>query len=58
MRTWANLDFSQPGLRGTRDPIIGAHPPECGKFVIRIDDNRDPIVLADILRWVTTSGSV
>jgi deferrochelatase/peroxidase EfeB len=58
LRTWANLDFSQPGLRGTRDPIIGAQPQEKGKFVIRVDDSRDPIVLDDIPRWVTTSGSV
>jgi deferrochelatase/peroxidase EfeB len=58
IRTWANLDFSQAGLRGTRDPIIGAQPPENGKFVIRVNDTRDPIVLTDLPRWVTTRGSV
>jgi Dyp-type peroxidase family len=58
MRTWANLDISQPGLRGTRDPIIGAQPAEQGKFVLRVDDNRDPIVVNDLPRWVTTRGSV
>ncbi|MFM8277836.1 MAG: Dyp-type peroxidase [Cyanobium sp.] len=56
--TWANLDFSQAGLRGTRDPIFGAQPEENGKFVIRINDTRDPIVLTDLPRWVITRGSV
>ena len=56
--TWGNLDYSQAGLRGTRDPIIGAQPVEKGKFVIRTNDTRDPIVLNDLPRWVTTRGSV
>jgi deferrochelatase/peroxidase EfeB len=55
---WANLDFAQPGQRGSRDPIIGAQPKEKGKFVIRVSDTRDPIVLSDVPRWVTTRGSV
>jgi hypothetical protein len=56
--TWGNLDYSQAGMRGSRDPIIGAQPPDSGRFVIRIKDSRDPIVLSNLPRWVTTRGSL
>ena len=55
--TWANEDISTAGLRDTVDPIIGAQPSEGGKFVIRTEDGRDPIVLT-IPRLVTTRGSL
>lgn len=54
--TWANSDFSAAGLRGTREPILGAHPPEGGSFVLRTDDNRDPIILDGIPRLTMTRG--
>lgn len=55
--TWANRDFSTNGLRGTRDSMLGAQPEEGGKFVIRTTDTRDPIVLADLPRFVITRGA-
>lgn len=55
---WANQDLSACGLRGTRDPILGAHPAEGGRFVIRTDDRRDPIVITDLPRLVSTRGAL
>ena len=56
--TWANMDLSAVGLRGTRDPILGANPPEGGQLVIRTADSRNPIIVSDLPRLVTTRGSV
>lgn len=58
MGTWANSDFSTTGLRGTRDPILGAQPEEGGQFVIRTEDVRDPIIVDDLPRLVTTRGGL
>lgn len=58
LATWANRDFSTSGLRGTRDPIIGAHDESGGTFTIRTEDGRDPITLGGIPPWVTTRGAV
>ena len=58
LRVWANEDISTHGLRGTRDPIIGAQPAIGGPFVVRTDDSRDPIVLTGLQRLVQTRGSV
>lgn len=55
---WANTDLSACGLRGTRDPVLGAQPPAGGRFVIRTRDRRDPIVLTDLPRLVTTRGAL
>jgi deferrochelatase/peroxidase EfeB len=57
MGTWANGDFSTTGIRGTRDPILGAQPEAGGQFVIRTDDVHDPIIVDDLPRLVTTRGS-
>lgn len=56
--TWANMDLSAVGMRGTRDPILGANPPEGGQFVIRTPDSRDPITISDVPRLVSTRGSL
>ncbi len=58
MGTWANGDFSTTGLRGTKDPILGAQPEEGGQFVIRTEDVRDPIIVDDLPRLVTTRGGL
>jgi deferrochelatase/peroxidase EfeB len=58
LRVWANDDFATRGLRGTRDPILGAQPGEGGQFVVRTDDSRDPIVMTGLPRLVQTRGSV
>lgn len=57
-RVWVNEDMSAPGLRGTREPILGAQPPQGGKFVIRTEDPRDPIVISDLPNLVTTRGAL
>jgi len=70
LKIWANMDIATAGIRGTRDPIIGAqdwlgaecpsdaHGEWAGQYVIRTDDLRDPIVLDDLPRFVRTRGSV
>jgi deferrochelatase/peroxidase EfeB len=58
LRVWANDDIATHGLRGTRDPLIGAQPSIGGEFVVRTDDSRDPIVLTGLPRLVQTRGSV
>lgn len=58
LRVWANEDLATHGLRGTRDPIVGAQPPEGGHFTLRTDDGRDPIVLTGLTSLVTTRGSL
>ncbi len=57
MQVWANLDIQTRGLQGTRDPILGAQPPQGGKFIIRTEDDREPIEL-NLPRLVTTRGSL
>lgn len=57
-RVWANSDIAAAGLRGTLEPILGTHPDCGGKFVIRMDDLRDPIVIDDLPRLVTTHGGL
>jgi deferrochelatase/peroxidase EfeB len=58
LRVWANGDLATHGLRGTRDPLIGAQPDVGGQFVLRTDDSRDPIVLTGLPNLVQTRGSV
>jgi deferrochelatase/peroxidase EfeB len=58
LRVWANEDIATHGLRGTRDPLIGAQPAMGGQFVVRTDDSRDPIVMTALPRLVQTRGSV
>jgi len=57
-RVWVNEDLATSGLRGTRDPILGAQPDGGGRFVIRCTDTRDPIVSDDLPRLVQTRGSL
>jgi Dyp-type peroxidase family len=54
---WANDDIATAGLRGTRDPILGAQPPEGGRFDIPTDDQRNPVRLT-VPRLVETRGSL
>lgn len=58
MANWANGDLATSGIRNTRDPIIGAQDPDGGSFTIRTMDNRDPIRINDLTRFVTTRGSL
>jgi deferrochelatase/peroxidase EfeB len=58
LRVWANQDLATHGVRGSRDPLIGSQPPGGGRFVLRTDDGRDPIVLTGMPTLVRTRGSV
>ena len=58
MRVWANEDFATHGLRGTRDPIIGAQRNGTGHFTVRTADSRDPVVMTGLPRLVQTRGSL
>jgi deferrochelatase/peroxidase EfeB len=57
-RFWVNQDLATSGLRGTRDPILGAQPDSGGRFVMRSSDTRDPIILDNLPRLVETRGSL
>lgn len=57
-KIWANLDIATTGIRGTRDPLIGAQPEEGGQFVIRTKDRSDPVIFDEVPRLVITRGSV
>jgi deferrochelatase/peroxidase EfeB len=56
LQNWANADYATSGLRGSREPILGAQPPEGGRFVLRTDNALDPIVFDDLPRWTVTRG--
>jgi deferrochelatase/peroxidase EfeB len=56
--TWVNADFATTGIRGTREPLLGAQPGCGGQFVLRTNDARDPIVFDNLPRFVRTRGSV
>lgn len=58
MRVWANQDIATHGLRGTRDPIIGAQPRGTGSFTVRTADSRDPIIMTGLPNLVQTRGSL
>jgi deferrochelatase/peroxidase EfeB len=57
-RVWVNQDLATSGLRGSRDPILGAQPDSGGRFVMRTSDTRDPVILDDLPRLVQTRGSL
>jgi deferrochelatase/peroxidase EfeB len=58
MRVWANQDLATHGLRGTRDPIIGAQRNGAGQFTLRTEDSRDLIVMTGLPNLVQTQGSL
>jgi deferrochelatase/peroxidase EfeB len=57
LRQWANMDIAQPGLRGTREPILGAQPAGGGSLVVK-DPAGMPIVLGGLPTLTRTRGSV
>ena len=58
LRVWANQDIGAPGLRGTREPIVGAQPGDSGQFVIPVPDRRQAITLSGLPTLSCTRGSV
>ena len=57
-RVWANQDIATPGLRDTRDPIVGTQPGGGGHFAIPSANGGPPVVLEDVPNLVTTRGSL
>ena len=55
---WVNQDIATSGLRGSRDPFLGAQPDSGGRFVMRTSDTRDPVILDNLPRLVQTRGSL
>lgn len=56
MSDWANGSIFAPGLRGTKDPIIGDNSSPEAKFLIPLE-GRKTIELSGMPRFVTTRGS-
>lgn len=56
LRIWANSDYATAGLRGTRDPILGAQSDAGGRMTIRTPNALDPVTLDDLPRWSVTRG--
>ena len=57
LRVWANGDISQPGQRGSRDPLIGAQPPGGGFLRVPLPGRRDDLVLDGVPNFTRTRGS-
>jgi deferrochelatase/peroxidase EfeB len=57
-RIWANEDFATPGVRGTREPIVGYQPAGGGSFTIPRAAPTESCVLAGLGNLVRTRGSL
>jgi deferrochelatase/peroxidase EfeB len=57
MSDWANKGTFAPGLRDTRDPILGDIAASTGTFLVPVEGQRQPIVLTGLSRFVTCRGA-
>jgi hypothetical protein len=58
LRVWANQDLGAAGLRGTREPFIGAQPGSGGVFRVPIAGRSEPLLLSGLPTLTRTRGSV
>ncbi|MGH2913801.1 MAG: Dyp-type peroxidase [Solirubrobacteraceae bacterium] len=58
LRVWANQDLGAPGLRGTREPMIGAQPTTGGLFRVPVARRTEPLLLTGLPTLTRTRGSV
>lgn len=58
LRVWANQDLGAVGLRGTREPFVGAQPDRGGVFRIPLAGGTDPLLLSGLPTLTRTRGSV
>jgi deferrochelatase/peroxidase EfeB len=58
LRVWANQDLGAAGLRGTREPFVGAQPDTGGVFRIPVAGRSEPLLLSGIPTLTRTRGSV
>src|SRR5690348_10775117 len=56
MSQWANGGSFAPGLRGTKDPVIGNNS-GTGTFLIPVEHQKRPIELSGMSRFVTCRGA-
>lgn len=57
-RVWVNQDIATPGLRNTREPIVGTQPDGGGSFTMPGQNGRGPTVISPIPTLVTTRGGL
>lgn len=57
MSDWGNKGSFAPGLRGTRDPIIGDNSAPDAAFLIPVQGRKRPIELGGLSRFVTCRGA-
>jgi deferrochelatase/peroxidase EfeB len=57
MSDWANKGTFAPGLRDTRDPVLGDNAREGATFLLPIEGQRQPVVLTGLSRFVTCRGA-
>ena len=58
LRVWANQDLGGVGLRGTREPFVGAQPDSGGVFRVPMAGRSDPLLLSGLPTLTRTRGSV
>ena len=58
LRVWGNQDLGAAGLRGTREPFIGAQPDAGGVFRVPMDGRADPLLLSGLPNLTRTRGSL
>jgi deferrochelatase/peroxidase EfeB len=56
LKAWVNDDRATAGIRGTRDPILGAQPDGGGRFLLPTDSGTR--VIDGVPRFIHTRGSV
>jgi deferrochelatase/peroxidase EfeB len=57
MSDWANKGTFAPGLRDTRDPILGDNTAAASTFLVPVEGQRQPVVLTGLSRFVTCRGA-
>lgn len=58
LRVWANQDLGAAGLRGTREPFVGAQPDSGGVFPVPMAGRSGPLLLSGLPTLTRTRGSV
>jgi deferrochelatase/peroxidase EfeB len=57
MSDWSNKGSFAPGLRNTKDPVIGNNSASGGTFLIPMENQKHPIELTGLSRFVTCRGA-
>lgn len=57
MSDWSNKGSFAPGLRNTRDPVIGNNSAPGATFLIPMENQKHPVELTGLSRFVTCRGA-